>query len=308
MCNNGPKRKGLNAITDYHRNYYLFRREQLKRSRSTILEPVLPHSTRHTTSEALDAVRRLSREAAALAHVPYSGRHEAALIVLSDGRYIPGARVESASFSLTIPALLNAATTAIGGGRTDIVAVVLSRPINSDEHAALHEAPFDGLEKAAPDCYTVPGLSLSPSTRWDPTLSTEAPAKPIEGIAQARIAAERAHVPESDFPVGCVIETVDGTLLPGVNVENPNWSRVLCAERNALGTLVSYGFGRPRAMYLACLRDHRCTPCGACRQLISELAPQCTLWMDRGEDPPDSSEPHALLPGFFTGASIPRNA
>ena len=228
--------------------------------------------------------------------------------MLSDGRYIPGVRVESASFSLTIPPLLNAATTAIGGGRTDIVAVVFSRSIQPDEDAALREAPFAGLERIGPDAYGVPELSLLPLDLWDPTLKTAAPAYPREGIELARREAKRAHVPESDFPVGCVVETDDGTLVPGVNVENQNWSRVLCAERNALGTLVSYGFGAPRAIYLSCLRDHGCTPCGACRQLISELAPQCTLWMDRGEDSPESSGPQDLLPGFFTGASIPRNA
>ncbi len=239
--------------------------------------------------------------------MPYSNRSEAALLILSDGSWIPGVRLESASFSLTIPALLNAVTTAFAGERTDIAAVFLSRPILPEEHAAMQTPPLDRLSRTSPDCYSIRQQPLPTLLKaWDPTMHVEAPSCPEDGILLARSAAAHAHVPESNFPVGCVIETLEGPFIPGVNVEHSDWSRVLCAERNALGTAVSYGFKHIKTLYLSCARDPAGTPCGACRQLISELAPRSTLWMDRGEQPPESADPRTLLPGSFTGTSIPK--
>lgn len=243
------------------------------------------------------------------AYVPYSNRPDAALIVLSDGSWIPGVRVESASFSLTIPALLNAVTTALCGGRSDIAAVFLSRPVVPVERAAMQSAPLEQLAEVEPDFFSHSSEAiLSPLREWNPRLHAAFPNSPEDGIRMARLVAEKAFVPESNFPVGCVVETVDGMLIPGVNVEHSDWSRVLCAERNALGTVVSYGYGAPKSIYLSCLRDVKGTPCGACRQLMSELAPQSTLWMDRGDQSPESSDPLTLLPGSFTGTSIPKKS
>lgn len=239
--------------------------------------------------------------------MPYSNRPDAALLILSDGCWIPGVRVESASFSLTISGLLNAVTTAFVGGRTDVSAVLLSRPLLPEEHLAMRYHPLDGLTQVGPDSYSEADRAF-PVLRmeWDPRIPGDAPLRPEAGIYLARSAARNAYVPESDFPVGCVLETADGSLISGVNVEHRDWSRVLCAERNVLGTAVSYGFERTERLYLSCLRDSSGTPCGACRQLISELAPQSTLWMDRGEQPAEQSDPRTLLPGSFTGTSIPK--
>ena len=59
-------------------------------------------------NETVDMLRREARAAAARAYVPYSGRGAAAVMLLADGLWVPGVRVESASFSLVIPALVNA--------------------------------------------------------------------------------------------------------------------------------------------------------------------------------------------------------
>lgn len=239
--------------------------------------------------------------------MPYSNRPDAALLVLSDGRWIPGVRVESASFSLSISALLNAVTTAFAAGRTDVSAVLLSRPFLPEEHLAMQYPPLDMLAQVGPDSYSAADRPFPVlRTEWDPRQGGDAPLGPEAGIRLARSAARNAYVPESDFPVGCVLETAAGFLISGVNIEHRDWSRVLCAERNVLGTAVSYGFEDAQTLYLSCLRDPSGTPCGACRQLISELAPRSTLWMDRGEQPAEQSHPRTLLPGSFTGSSIPK--
>ena len=266
--------------------------------------------------ETLDALRSLAAAQAARAHVPYSGREEAAVLLLSDRAWVPGARVESASFSLVIPPLVNAFTTAAAAGRTDVRVVALSRTSSSAERAYVAESPFGPFAQAAPDVWVREDEAAWPDpasragqavgARLDPFLETEIPRTSEEGIALARRVAERAVVPQSGFPVGCVLETSGGRLIPGVNVEHADWSRTLCAERGALGTAVSYGLAGFGRLFLSCLRDPKGTPCGACRQLLVELAPEAALWMDRGPASPEAASPARLMPGSFTGDALPR--
>jgi cytidine deaminase len=260
----------------------------------------------HASEDVIDALRRLARTSAVASHAPFSDKGEAAVLLLADGQWIPGVRVESASFSLLIPPLLNAFTTAVAAARRDVLAAVLSRPYSDEDRAFVASVGGRSFAEAAIDVYLRADAPVLPwpSGRVDPFLSDPAPAIAAKGVALARRVAGRAYVPESDFPVGCVLETAGGGLLPGVNVEHNDWTRILCAERNAIGTAVSYGLREMSRLYLTCPRDPSGTPCGACRQLLAELAPGCTIWMDRGEEPAEEATSEALLPGFFSGAAI----
>lgn len=264
------------------------------------------------------ALRRLVSSLADRSYVPYSGRAEAALLLLSDGGWIPGVRVENASFSLTMPPLLNAWTSAVALGRTDVVAIILSRPYPEAEvHYASKlpsaaAAPFasespslDDLIQQAPDILASEAL---PKLRGpvSPFLSAETPLDAAATLALARTIAQRAFVPESNYHVGCIIELEDGRLVPGVNVEHEDWLHIVCAERNALGTCASYQLGSPRAVYLSVPNDDRASPCGACRQWLVELAPSAELWMDRGKQAPAFSTPSDLLPDSFSGEGVHR--
>lgn len=257
-----------------------------------------------TDLQTLDVLRTRARDAAGRAHVPYSRRHVAAALLLSDGAWVPGVRVESASFSLVIPAIVNAYSTSIAQGRTDAVAVALNRPFLPEETTYLQALAIP-FQLAADDALVAPGFDLpAPGEALSPFLDAPPPETPVDGIALARHIAERAHVPESQFPVGCIARVAGGRLVPGINVEHPDWSRILCAERNALGTIVSYGLGTVEALFLSCPCDSGCTPCGACRQLLVEHAPSAALWMDRGEGPPAEASPDGLLPGAFSGNAL----
>ncbi|QXD14713.1 cytidine deaminase [Rhodocaloribacter litoris] len=260
-------------------------------------------------SSVLEVLRRQARQAAARSHVPYSNRPAGAVLLLEDGRLVPGVRVESASFSLTIPALLNAFTTAVAARRHDVVAAVLSHASDAGEAAFMTATPAGTFTPAGPDAFVRPGTGPlpAPAGLLSPFLDVERPDDPGAGLRLAREVARRAHVPASNFPVGCVLETAEG-LVPGVNVEHEDWARILCAERNALGTAVTYGLTKLHTLYLSCLRDPDGTPCGACRQLLTEQAPALVLWMDRGAAPPASSRPEALLPGFFSGGALRKPA
>jgi homotetrameric cytidine deaminase len=233
-------------------------------------------------------------------------------LLLSDGLVVRGARVESASYSLVIPAVQNAVTTAIAIGRKDFLALAVSEDTLSDLDS-IYIAPFlpDGIQGIAsrhsPSVASVPTIvgDIDPRLRLPDFVSAAGGgAGSDDGIRLARVAAEHAYVPLSRFPVGCVALYHDGFFVPGVNVEHPEWSLVLCAERNLLGTLVSYGLAAPDAIYLACLRDPSASPCGACRQLLVEQTPCVPVWLDRGPAPAELTTPEALLPGSFTGAAI----
>ncbi len=251
------------------------------------------------TPDALpEAYRRHARALLPRAHVPYSGAPRAVVLVDAGGRWLPGVRVENASFSLTIGALRNALTTAVATGFGPPVAALATAPFTPEEALALEEAcPHLGLRGA--DLWQADAVLPAPAGVWSPFLDAPPPATPADGIALAARIAQRAVVPASDFRVGCVVALADGRLVPGVNVETRDWVQTLCAERNALSTLVSYGLGPAHDLFLACLACD-CSPCGACRQVITELAPEGRTWMGRSGTPV-SLTPEALLPDRFSG-------
>ncbi|PSQ88387.1 MAG: cytidine deaminase [Bacteroidetes bacterium QS_8_64_10] len=238
-------------------------------------------------------------------HVPFSEEPRAAGVLLADGRWVPGVRVESASFSLVIPALLNAVTTAVACDAPAPLGVALSRPARPDEKALLDLLPQAHWRQTSERSFARDEAGALPALQsaLDPYLDAE-PSAPDDAAAEARrLAVAHAHVPLSEFPVGCLLHTPAGAV-PGVNVEYEDWTRTLCAERNALGTALSYASGEAQAMHLACPRAARSTPCGACRQLLLELAPRATVWMDRRGKGPESASPTDLLPGGFTGGFL----
>ncbi len=257
------------------------------------------------SASSLDALRACARDAAASARARYSGRHVGAALLLSDGTWVPGVRVESASYPLTVPALLGAYVTATAGGRRDVRAAALSHLFDAGAAAWLTAAL--GLEATteAVDVIVFGSESLPKvDERWVPFLDVPMPEDDTAGIALARQVAVRAFVPESGFRVGCVLKTEGGILVPGCNVEHADWTRGLCAERTAIATAAAYAVGPIRRAYLSCPADPTGTPCGACRQLLVEYLPGVPLVMDRGDAPPETTTPEALLPNFFTGDTL----
>jgi len=95
-----------------------------------------------------------------------------------------------------------------------------------------------------------------------------------ELVALARAAARRAYAPYSRFHVGCAIESVDGEVVTGANMENACYRLGLCAEQSAL-TAAQHKFGLDRVARVAVSGGDGtvvCTPCGGCRQAILEAA------------------------------------
>ncbi|MFS2217287.1 cytidine deaminase [Massilia cellulosiltytica] len=92
-------------------------------------------------------------------------------------------------------------------------------------------------------------------------------------IAEARAARELAYVPYSRFKVGAALETKDGRVFRGCNVENASYGLCNCAERTAFFSAIAHGYvpGDFAALAVIGDTDGPIAPCGACRQVILEL-------------------------------------
>jgi len=93
-------------------------------------------------------------------------------------------------------------------------------------------------------------------------------------LALARTATARAYAPYSRFNVGCAIESVDGEVVTGANMENACYRLGICAEQSALSA-AQHRFGLGKVARIAVVGgtgDAVCTPCGGCRQAILEAA------------------------------------
>jgi cytidine deaminase len=96
---------------------------------------------------------------------------------------------------------------------------------------------------------------------------------PEELVEQARAAREHAHAPYSKFRVGAALETRAGRVFTGCNVENSSYGLSICAERVALFKAISEGEREFTRIAVIADTPERMPvrPCGACRQVISDL-------------------------------------
>ncbi|MCR5113177.1 MAG: cytidine deaminase [Acholeplasmatales bacterium] len=92
-------------------------------------------------------------------------------------------------------------------------------------------------------------------------------------IDQALLGRSQAYAPYSKFKVGAAILLKNGKYILGCNVENASYGLCNCAERTALFKMVSEGLTKydVEAMCIVADQNVPCSPCGACRQVMSEL-------------------------------------
>ena len=114
-----------------------------------------------------------------------------------------------------------------------------------------------------------------------------------------------SYVPYSGFPVGAALLCRDGTVFTGCNVENAAFGSTICAERTALLKAVSEGHREDWvAIAIVGRGGDYCWPCGACRQMLYEFAPELRVIAARGDGEFQTVSLSQLLPHGFGPKSL----
>jgi cytidine deaminase len=123
-------------------------------------------------------------------------------------------------------------------------------------------------------------------------------------IAAAAAAREKAFAPYSGFRVGAALEADDGTVFTGCNVESASYGLTICAERVALVKAVSEGVTRFKLVAVVTDADDLTPPCGACRQLLWEFAPEAVVVLANLRGNTAMFRMAELLPHAFDAAQL----
>ena len=124
-------------------------------------------------------------------------------------------------------------------------------------------------------------------------------------IDEAKKAREMAYVPYSKFKVGAALLTKDGKVYRGCNIENAAYSMCNCAERTALFKAYSEGDKEYAALAVVADTDRPVSPCGACRQVISELCPkEMKVILTNLKNDVQELTVEELLPGAFSSEDL----
>ncbi len=116
---------------------------------------------------------------------------------------------------------------------------------------------------------------------------------------------ENAYVPYSNYPVGATILTMDDKMYTGCNIENASFGLTNCAERTAIFKAISEGHTKVKAVAVICKGNQKASPCGACRQVLTEFAEADSIVIlsnEQGEY--DLTTVKDLLPSAFTTSSM----
>ncbi len=115
---------------------------------------------------------------------------------------------------------------------------------------------------------------------------------------------QQAYCPYSHFAVGAALQGADGRVYTGCNIENAAYSATLCAERVALAKAVSEGKRDFVRLTIAASGEDYCVPCGVCRQMLWEFAPDLEIICLNGQGQARIFSLRELLPHAFDSGQL----
>jgi cytidine deaminase len=127
-----------------------------------------------------------------------------------------------------------------------------------------------------------------------------------ELLTAALHAKQRAHAPYSNFPVGAALLAASGRIYTGCNIESSSYSLTICAERTAIFKAVSEGERQFKAIAIASNDPHFTPPCGACRQVLWDLAGNIDIIMATPQGTSRTVKLKKLLPHAFDNRNLQR--
>lgn len=122
-------------------------------------------------------------------------------------------------------------------------------------------------------------------------------------IEAAKSARQFSQAKYSHFKVGAAMLTAGGSVVKGANVESSSYSLTICAERVALTKALSEGITEFKAIAIAAKDGEFCPPCGACRQLLYDYAPDLEIILTDGNET-KSFTLKSLLPHAFEDTQL----
>ena len=217
---------------------------------------------------------------------PYSGIEETCFIKGKSGMYYPGVRVENISFPLSISAIQAAICSCLANG---------DRPVSINQLTEESELSSHWIEE-----FELSFFTTEPDTDdfFNPLIE---PSGNINSILK-KLTAKSVTI-HSGFPVSVLLNVGKG-YIEGVNIETRIWSLGLCAERVAIARAVAAGFTEFKSIHVYAPKGDFCSPCGACRQVMSEFMPNSVAELHHGDGTLSKHTIAQLLPFGFTSASL----
>lgn len=120
-----------------------------------------------------------------------------------------------------------------------------------------------------------------------------------ELVEAAKAARENSYAPFSDFRVGAALETEDGQIISGCNVESASYGLTVCAERVAIWKAISEGKHQIRNIAVVADTEDLTPPCGVCRQIIWEFGGNVPVTLANLNGKRETVEMKELLPRAF---------
>ncbi|HYJ91072.1 MAG TPA: cytidine deaminase [Pyrinomonadaceae bacterium] len=120
-----------------------------------------------------------------------------------------------------------------------------------------------------------------------------------ELVEAAKAARENSYAPFSDFRVGAALETEDGDIIAGCNVESASYGLTVCAERVAIWKAISEGKHKIKNIAVVADTEELTPPCGVCRQIIWEFGGNVPVTLANLNGKRETVEMKELLPRAF---------